>query len=289
MLKRSVFRREDIELENCRGHKLKCSWFTPQNDNREALPCVIYCHGNCGSRCDCFEILEPLLTNDLTIFALDFSGSGHSDGEFVSLGYYESWDLKVAVEYLRERMNVSDIVLWGRSMGAAASILYAATDPKITAMVLDSPFSSLKEACLNLASSYKFIPKGLINFAIKQLRNKIKQLAHFDIEEVSPADVVKNCKMPAVFIHAQTDNLVPPSHSKLLFESYPGPAYRVEVDGGHNTMRPTWVLTRISNFIKHIVYNCYDLSGDDSETRRGLLPDLKEEAKVRLDKHSIKV
>ena len=281
MLKRNIFRREDIELENCRGHKLKCSWFTPQNDKRESLPCVVYCHGNCGSRCDCFEILEPLLSHDLTVFTLDFSGSGHSDGEFVSLGYYESWDLKAAVEYLRDVGMVSNIVLWGRSMGAAASILYASTDPKITALILDSPFTSLKETCFNLASSYKFIPKGLINFAIKQLRNKIKKLAHFDINEVNPIDYVKQCKMPAVFIHAQTDSLVPPTHSKLLFESYPGPAYRVEVDGGHNTMRPVWVLIRISNFIKHIVYNSYDLSSDDGETRRGLLPDLKEEAKIR--------
>lgn len=276
-----MFRREDIELENCRGHKLKCSWFTPKHDNREAMPCVVYCHGNCGSRCDCFEILEPLLTSDLTIFALDFSGSGLSEGEFVSLGYYESWDLKAAVEYLREVGMVSDIILWGRSMGAVASILYASTDPKITALVLDSPFTSLKEVCLNLASSYKFIPKGLINFAIKQLRNKIKKLAHFDIDDVNPIDYVKQCKMPAVFIHAQKDNLVSPTHSKLLFESYPGPAYRVEVDGGHNTIRPTWVLIRIGNFIKHIVYNCYDLSSDLGETQRGLLPDLKEEAKIR--------
>lgn len=59
-----------------------------------------------------------LLPSNITVFAYDFSGSGLSEGEYVSLGYYEKEDLKSVVEYLRLEGKTSKIGLWGRSMGA---------------------------------------------------------------------------------------------------------------------------------------------------------------------------
>ncbi len=45
------------------------------------VPCVIYCHGNCGSRVDASDCLDLLLPQNISVFAFDFSGSGLSDGE----------------------------------------------------------------------------------------------------------------------------------------------------------------------------------------------------------------
>jgi len=42
-----------------------------------------------------------ILNSGITLFAFDFSGSGRSDGEYVSLGYYEQDDVKIIVDYLR--------------------------------------------------------------------------------------------------------------------------------------------------------------------------------------------
>ncbi len=55
--------------------------------------------------------------------SFDFAGSGLSDGEYVSLGYYEKDDLAVVVEYLQNVRNVGPIALWGRSMGAATALM----------------------------------------------------------------------------------------------------------------------------------------------------------------------
>lgn len=44
-------------------------------------------------------------------------GCGLSEGEYISLGYYEKDDLSVVIKYLRESGKVSTIGLWGRSMG----------------------------------------------------------------------------------------------------------------------------------------------------------------------------
>jgi hypothetical protein len=54
-----------------------------------ALPCVIYCHGNSGCRADASEAAIILLPSNITVFTLDFSGSGLSEGEHVTLGWNE--------------------------------------------------------------------------------------------------------------------------------------------------------------------------------------------------------
>ncbi|KAG5561014.1 hypothetical protein RHGRI_004139 [Rhododendron griersonianum] len=117
------YKRQDLEailqLRNQRGHTLRCSHYVPSPFPEDTpLPCVIYCHGNSGCRADGNEAAVVLLPSNITVFTLDFSGSGLSDGDYVSLGWHEKDDLKVVVSYLRSNKQISCIGLWGRSMGA---------------------------------------------------------------------------------------------------------------------------------------------------------------------------
>jgi hypothetical protein len=115
-----------FQLINPRGHKLECSYYSPVIRPKK-LPCVVYCHGishllsrhddlssslnevvsivssgNCGCRLSAIETLKCLLPLNITVVAFDFSGSGLSEGEYVSLGYYEKDDLATVVQHLRE-------------------------------------------------------------------------------------------------------------------------------------------------------------------------------------------
>jgi alpha-beta hydrolase superfamily lysophospholipase len=71
----------------------------------------------------------------VSVFTLDFAGSGLSAGQYVTLGALEADDLEVAVAYLRERDACSTLGLWGRSMGAVTALLYSQRDPSIAGMV----------------------------------------------------------------------------------------------------------------------------------------------------------
>ncbi|MCH83781.1 esterase/lipase domain protein, partial [Trifolium medium] len=107
------------QLKNDRGYTLKCSHYLPSPFPEDtSLPCVIYCHGNSGCRADANEAAVILLPSNITVFTLDFSGSGLSDGDYVSLGWHEKDDLKIVVSHLRSNKQISRIGLWGRSMGA---------------------------------------------------------------------------------------------------------------------------------------------------------------------------
>ena len=71
------------------------------------------------------------------------------------------------VEYVRKERRVSTIGLWGRSMGAATSILYGSQDPSIAGMVLDSAYADMKQQTIDYLNHTIKIPPFLVNGAIK--------------------------------------------------------------------------------------------------------------------------
>lgn len=62
-----------------------------------------------------FFVLVPVLTYLVAIYIC-------SDGEHVTLGYFEREDLLCVVAHLRATDVVSTIALWGRSMGAGVCV-----------------------------------------------------------------------------------------------------------------------------------------------------------------------
>ncbi|CAN1852358.1 Uncharacterized protein YqkD [Linum perenne] len=194
MLGGKLYQRKDVEIKNTRGHVLQCSHYVPiVSPEGKPLPCVIYCHGNSGCRADASEAAIILLPSNITVFTLDFSGSGLSGGDHVTLGWYEKDDLRSVVNYLRQDGNVSMIGLWGRSMGAVTSLMYGAHDPSIAGMVLDSPFSDLVDLMMELVDTYKFrLPRFTIKFAIQYMRKAIQKKAKFDITDLNTIKGDKN-------------------------------------------------------------------------------------------------
>ncbi|KAK1414146.1 hypothetical protein QVD17_29887 [Tagetes erecta] len=255
MLKGKWFQRKDIEIVNSRGDALKCSHYVPVvSPEGKPLPCVIYCHGNSGCRADASEAAIILLPSNITVFTLDFSGSGLSGGEHVSLGWYEKDDLKSVVDYLRADGNVSLIGLWGRSMGAVTSLMYGAEDPSIAGMVLDSPFSDLVDLMMELVDTYKIrLPKFTVKFAIQYMRRAILKKAKFDIVELNTIKVAKSSFVPVLFGHASDDDFIQPHHSDRIYEAYTGDKNIIKFEGDHNSPRPQFYFDSIDIFFHNVL------------------------------------
>eukprot|EP00746_Dinoflagellata_sp_MGD_P040959 gnl/MRDRNA2_/MRDRNA2_198900_c0_seq1.p1 gnl/MRDRNA2_/MRDRNA2_198900_c0~~gnl/MRDRNA2_/MRDRNA2_198900_c0_seq1.p1 ORF type:complete len:427 (-),score=70.80 gnl/MRDRNA2_/MRDRNA2_198900_c0_seq1:5-1246(-) len=247
-----TYQRTDTQLKNPRGHSLACSHFEPIPSERvsERLPCVVYLHGNCSSRLEAVSTLPVLLPFNITVFCFDFSGSGLSDGEYLSLGYYERDDLAVVVNYLRESNRVTCIGLWGRSMGASTALLHGDRDPSIAGMVLDSPFSDLKVLCEELVDVYvNFkIPRWVVGVALHMVRSSIRANANFDIFDLVPIDHVRNSFIPALFTAAYNDSFIRPHHAKELHEAYAGDKNFVMVEGDHNSARSKFFMDSVAIF-----------------------------------------
>ena len=53
---------------------------------------------------------------------LDMSGSGHSEGEYVSLGFHERLDAKILIEHIHANYGIKLFGIWGRSIGAVTAL-----------------------------------------------------------------------------------------------------------------------------------------------------------------------
>ncbi|CDW72798.1 UNKNOWN [Stylonychia lemnae] len=282
-------RRTDLELTNPRGHNLKCSFFEIHESKRpeKELPCVIFLHGNCSSRKGSFDCLEYLLPQFIQLFTFDFSGCGMSEGDYISLGWHERDDLQCVIEYLRSSGKVSLIGLWGRSMGAATALLHGHRDPTIAGMVLDSPFSHLKQLAEELVSNNTKIPQFLTSMALKMVRSSIQSKANFDIFELNPIDHVDTCFIPALFLAGDQDDFVAPQHSKDIYEKYEGDKKLITFEGGHNGVRPDHVLQQVAEFF-YLTMQCDAVQQRQTELKIKQQREV-EELRQKLKKDEIKI
>jgi fermentation-respiration switch protein FrsA (DUF1100 family) len=257
------YRRDDFQIKNKRNLNLECSHFSPVV-RPQKLPCVIYLHGNCGCRLDAMEAVRTLLPLNVTVLCFDFSGSGLSQGDYVSLGHFEKQDLISVVDHMRASNSVTRIGLWGRSMGAVTAILYSATDPSMACVVLDSPFSNLRTLAFELLGKMEAkIPKTIAKIAFKFIEKSVEKKAKFDIGKLDPIKDVELCFNPSLFAHAEGDDFIDISHSRKLYDKYPGDKNIIAVEGDHNSERPEFFFDSLTIFFKNHLLIESDFGSDN--------------------------
>ena len=109
--------RKDYDLISSEGYSMKCSFFEPELKFRpkKIMPVVIYLHGNSSSRLEGIGMLKEILKRDINYFVFDFPGCGLSEGEYISLGYHESKDLKIIIDFVEKIPGI--LVLGAESIG----------------------------------------------------------------------------------------------------------------------------------------------------------------------------
>ena len=106
---------EDVTLKTSDGETLH-AWYIPREAARGTL---LFAHGNAGNvshRLDSVRLFHEL---GLNVLIFDYRGYGNSSGKPSETGTYR--DADAAWSYLVTQRNIAaqDIVLFGRSLGAA--------------------------------------------------------------------------------------------------------------------------------------------------------------------------
>jgi pimeloyl-ACP methyl ester carboxylesterase len=233
--------------------------------------------------------LSLVLAVGATFFSFDFTGSGLSDGDYVSLGKFEKEDLKCVTEYLGRLGSVSSIVLWGRSMGAVTALLYLSEHEKldrdnvngkgslsaagskkedpngsaggnalpssslISGVILDSPFSDLKVLAEDIIENGRkvglYAPGFVVDYVMNTIQKKIQKTVGFDIKDIRPIASVGSLSTPALFVAAASDRFISPTHSQALSEHYGGDCKFIVIDGDHNAVRSSIMYNEAFRFL----------------------------------------
>jgi len=248
------FTRTDFTLQTKRGLNLQCSHWEPVERESNRIPCLIYMHGNSSARVEVIPQLSYLLSLGIAVFSFDFAGSGKSDGEYVSLGYYEREDLMCVIAHLRATKVVSTIALWGRSMGAATALMHGDRDPSIACMILDSSFCDLTQLAEEMVEKGRdqgiTVPNLVVSLALRMIRGSVKRQADFDIRLISPIAHADKCFIPALFVAGEHDDFIHKRHSEAIHARYAGDKNLIIVEGDHNSPRPKFMFDSVSIFLQ---------------------------------------
>lgn len=251
------YERKDFTVVNDRQQTLHCSHWLPVQTSINGVnefPCLIYLHGNSSCRLESLSVLRTCLASGLTVVAFDCAGCGKSDGEYISLGYYERDDLQCVTQYLREHAKVSTVGLWGRSMGAATALLHADRDPSIAGIIVDSAFTNLEQLVTEIVERGRqeglTIPGFVVKIVMKFIRSSVQKRANFDLRSLAPIDHAAISFVPALFVAANGDDFIGPHHSDQIFAKYAGDKNIIKVAGDHNSIRPQFLLDSAGIFLQ---------------------------------------
>ena len=253
-----IYIREDYTVLSKRGYLMECSFFRADITKRIPYirPVVIYLHGNSSSRIEGTKMALFLLNKGIDLFVFDFPGCGKSEGEYISLGYYEKEDVSSIVDFVEKFPGVGKIGIWGRSMGAATALMYSYQDKRIKAQCIDSPFANFKDLAIKLCKQHIYIPEFVINTILYFLKKTIRKKNNLEIENLKPIEFSKLSKTPAFFIHAMKDDLIPYEQTIKIYEEYSGIKSINITEGDHNTPRQKQLINKIITFfIKYLDEN----------------------------------
>ena len=206
-----------VQFYSMDGLRLAGLLLEPQSPNGHA---IIVCHGLRHDKNSAIRFVQYLVREGYTLLLIDFRNHGESSGTLTSYGYYEKYDLHGAIDFLRSRIRIPGAIgILGASMGASIALMAAAENEAVRALVLDSPFSSLKKITMDRISQLTHLPKPILQLPMNLAYQWLNRVEHIDIPSVEPAQKVKELRCPLFLIHGQNDTIIPAEHSRAIYEN----------------------------------------------------------------------
>ena len=171
----------------------------------------------------CFKLGKSALV-------VDQRCSGESGGNVITFGINEHRDCLSWVDFMIKHFG-SDvkIILTGISMGGS-TVLMAAGQPlpeNVIGVLADCGYNSARDIIKKVIKQME-LPVNIGYFFVK-LGARI--FGGFDLEETSPEKALANCRIPALFIHGESDGFVPCEMSKINFDACASEKKLVTVPG----------------------------------------------------------
>jgi len=189
-------------------------WWVPAERPRAA---VILLHGFGSDRTELLPHAPYLLEAGFDLLLFDFRACGESGGDLSTLGWREQDDLRAAIDLVVARTDGRPIFAMGHSLGSATAILEGATDPRLSAFVLEAPFTSIDDIVDR--SFPHFSRPSLPAFPFAPLAVVIAEARlGRDSSTIRPIDAIgRLAPRPLLIVTGSHDEVIPPPDAQRLY------------------------------------------------------------------------
>jgi len=175
------------------GDGIPCLWFPAP----KAATVILFFHANAEDLGMSFAVLKHMRDQfKVNVLAVEYPGYGLLHGMLPSeQGVYEV--ALTTFRFLVDEIGVrySQIILFGRSLGSGPAVYLAAQYP-VGGLILVSPFSSIRAAVTSI----------------------VGRVFAWTFQERFPnVKIIANVSCSTLFIHGESDGLIPAEHSLRLF------------------------------------------------------------------------
>ncbi len=212
---------EEVTFLSRKGDVNLGGWYIADNEDG---PTLIFVHGIGSNRSDndAVELAARLVERGFDVLLFDLRAHGTSGGDQVTGGQFERLDALGAFDFLVERgVQPEDIGLLGFSMGAGTSLLAAADEPEIRALVVDSPYARATELIAQETARKTIFPQWVVPVFIPTTRLMAHRLFGIDLGFLVPEDAAAKLSYPILVIHGTADTRIPTEHGERVYAAAP--------------------------------------------------------------------
>lgn len=183
------------------------------------------------------RIAQRLASLGIAVLRFDFTGLGHSAGEFANTGFSSNvGDLLQAVEFLRERYQAPQLLI-GHSLGGAAVLAMAGEVPEAKAVVTIGTPAEPEHVLHNFSEQIDEIcSDGQAEVQLAGRAFTIKRQFVEDISGTSLARSVAHLKKALLVMHAPLDETVSLDNAAKLFRMAKHPKSFITLDAADHLL-----------------------------------------------------
>lgn len=186
------------------------------------------------------QLADSLTGLGYTAVRFDPTGTWESDGDiadYTNTQYLA--DVKSVLEYMATINTYTFVLLGGHSRGGQISILYAAQDPRISAVLAIMPSSGKtftnKRRTIFKEQGFKTSKRDLPNNKEQYREFRVPYSHVEDRDKYNVMEEVKKVRVPILFFAGEKDDLVLPEDVRLLFINANEPKQFTLLEGlGHD-------------------------------------------------------
>lgn len=195
------------------------AWYLPERfgATRPSRGAIVFVHGKDACRGDELkggsdDLVRRIHQAGFAVLMIDLRGHGHSSAARLTYGERERFDVLGAVDWLRAQGH-GRIGVLGASMGAASTLLAAADEPAIAAVVADSAFADFGQM---IERQYRKL-SGLPGFVLPGALAIGRVLTGVALQRVRPLEAATRLAgRPCLLIHSAGDRFIPALDAQRL-------------------------------------------------------------------------
>ncbi len=227
--------REHFTITSFDGLELHADFF----EYAPGAPMEIMFHGYRGSaERDLSGGVQRCFLLKRSVLLVDQRCSRRSQGDVITFGIKEHRDCLRWVDFAVNHFGPDvKIILTGISMGAATVTMTAdkGLPDNVLGILADCGYSSPRAIICKVIRDMKLPPRLAYPF----VKLGARLFGHFDLEEDSPEEALKNATVPVIFYHGEADDFVPCDMSRSNYEVCASRKALVTVPGaGHGLSYP---------------------------------------------------